>query len=232
MDYSVGITTYYARFNDWFKPLVLEILKQRPEVEIIVAINGEHNLPFKEDYRKKMLEFITPHPNIFPIFYPRFRSIPRTTNLNLQFASNDTVLLLQDDIILKPGFFDEYEALDRSNLFYINRGPAAWNINRKEFEKLNWLDERFLSIGHEDQHFAAKYELINHKTIPNNEMKTVFLDGIIIENEPRLANQRKCRQFGRYAAWDEEVRDKAFGNLFGKDQYPLEPFYWRNKDKL
>ena len=68
-NYSIGITTYFRRFEDWFKPLIIEIKRQRPEVEIIVSINGELNTEFYEDYRRDILIFLSQFKNTFPVFY-------------------------------------------------------------------------------------------------------------------------------------------------------------------
>jgi predicted glycosyltransferase involved in capsule biosynthesis len=248
MKYSVAITTYHVRFNDWLKPLVLEIVKQRPEVEIILSVNGEHNIPFKEDYRKEMLEFIKPYPNIFPIFYPRFRSLTRMWNLGLQFASNEIVLMLEDDIYLKEGFFDEYEEIlktgkgkqwlvDREveklvGMFKINDGYAAISCNRRVVDRLNWFDERFLGLGHEDGEFNRKYLDATGFYMPNLEIKTVDTEAIIIENEPRLAGQRIETRFNRYNEYNAEMADFIYKTPYVSKQYPHEENYWDNKDKL
>ena len=85
--YSIGITTYFSRFEEWFKPLVIEIKRQRPDVEIIISINGEMD-KFYEDYRVSILDFLKNYNNCFPIFYPRFRSISRMWNLNIKLKMN------------------------------------------------------------------------------------------------------------------------------------------------
>ena len=58
--YSVVITTFNARF-ELFKSLFIKIKEQRPDSEVFVMINGLTKQPFDEDYRKSILEFLSPY---------------------------------------------------------------------------------------------------------------------------------------------------------------------------
>lgn len=42
MNYTIGITTYEKRFDKYLKPLILSIKEHRPDIEIILTINGEN----------------------------------------------------------------------------------------------------------------------------------------------------------------------------------------------
>ena len=61
MKYTIGITTFEYRFEKYFKPLLNQIKKHLPDVEVIVYINGQYGKDFNNDYRKNILNFISNH---------------------------------------------------------------------------------------------------------------------------------------------------------------------------
>ena len=54
---TIAITTFKHRFDKWFKPLVIKLKEIAPDIEIIAVVNGEHNEPFDNHYRKELLKF-------------------------------------------------------------------------------------------------------------------------------------------------------------------------------
>src|ERR1051325_1432036 len=216
MKYSILIITYFARFETWLKPLIQDIKRQRPEVEIILCVNGEKDY-FDEDYRKNLLDFLKVYSNVFPTFYPRFRSIAKLWNLGVQFASNDTVLMLNDDLTLENGFFDEYEqALKDKSTFSINITSSAFSIYKYDLMDINWVDERYLGIDWEDADVMDKYKKLKGlsefpnvnietcKNVVNPEFYKVHNEKLaeFIKNQTdndRIAGQIKDKRFGRYS---------------------------------
>jgi hypothetical protein len=171
-------------------------------------------------------------------------------NLNTQFATNDNVLLLEDDVIIKDGFFGEYElALDSfSNkdfkIFTINQSFSAFSVNKLELISTNWFDERFLGLGHEDGEYNNRYRnrsglcliynnfvkidsCVNNESMGDDGKKILNL----VENEVRLEGQRLCNQFNRYSEFNREVRDSDYIKN-SSIQYPYEKFYLENRYKL
>jgi beta-1,4-mannosyl-glycoprotein beta-1,4-N-acetylglucosaminyltransferase len=246
--YSIAITTYFRRFDDWFKPIVQQIKKERPDIELIVCINGEINDPFHEDYRKKVLDFLKDYPNTFPIVYPKFRSMARMWNLNIQFASEENILVTEDDITLYPGFFDEYERQLEEVIkkpqksFIINDSFSCMSVNKLEVIETGWFDERFLGLGHEDGEFAYRYRILHNlpknslfpninikqcgNTLGNEKLKN------FIHQEERLQGQRLCDQFNRYSQFNAEIKEEVYTTQNTILQYPYEKFYLDNKNRL
>jgi len=125
MPLSVGITTFKARLEAYFVPLVTQIRRYAGDLEIIVAVNGEHNMAFDEDYRRNVLTFISEQPGVFPVLFPRFRGISKLWNTILVHASHSHVLMLNDDIMVTDTkFADRIRKCIRRNegrTFLINR---------------------------------------------------------------------------------------------------------------
>lgn len=242
--YSVVITTFHKRLETWLKPLVKEIKRQRPDIEVILAVNGEKDY-FNQDYRKELFDFVKDYQFVYPIPFPRFRALSRLWNLGIQFSTEDTVLVLNDDLTLEEGFFDEYEqVLKTMTSFMINVSFTAYSISKKELMDLNWFDERLLGIGWEDTDLIERYKKYKNfeafpnaniewcKNVVNPEFFKVHNEKLAnyIENEKpedRINGQTKDKRFSRYS---------EFNRLLSLEnpltQYPYERFYLDNKHKL
>lgn len=244
MTYSVAITTFNRRF-DLFKNIFTKVKKQRPNIETLVFINGLTNLPFDEEYRKNILQFIAPFENTFPIVFPEFRSNSRFWNMSCQLITNDNVLVLQDDIDMEQTFFDDFDSSYQSlsdQCFYINKSFGGLYLNKYKVDNLNWFDERYIGIGHEDGTFIRKYSskygsmpILNIQSLNNRYDLEWQKD--LLDNEIRLDGQRLDNQFNRFSSFNEEISSFINNELpvYGTPtmkQYPYEKFYWENKKNL
>lgn len=250
MKYSIGITTYEHRFEKFFKPLVNQIKALRPDVEIIVTVNGEVD-GLSDDYRKSVLEFCASHKNVLPIVYPEFRSLCKLWNNILVNSSNHIVLVLNDDVgINDESFFTALENLDVSHppLYKINGTWSHFLTDRRIINQLGWFDERFLCIGEEDGDMEWRLgKATGHKTFPAIEMPGIVnhvdsadncLKGIAKANV-------KYSQFNLYFIHNVKYAiDNENGEQYGINprklvcknptppQYLTESFFWDNKHLL
>jgi hypothetical protein len=101
---TIGITTFQHRFDKYFIPLLSEIKRQNNDIEVIVAINGEFGIEFNDEYRSKILSFMSKYKNAFPIIYPRFRGLSKLWNNIVINSTNEHILLLNDDVTIKNNF--------------------------------------------------------------------------------------------------------------------------------
>lgn len=243
--YTVVIVTFSKRFEQWLKPLIVEIKRQRPDVEIVVGVNGD-KVGMNEDYRENILLFLSNYPKVYPMLYPTFRSLSKIWNLAIQSSSNDKVLILNDDITLEDGFFDAYEdCVATKSSFTINCSFSAFSVSRDELMDINWFDERLLGVGLEDSEFVNRYnsyyknELLNVniescKNVVDEKFFKVhnekLSESIKLEhnnNSERLLGQQIEPRMGRYTKFNYEV---DLSNPIV--QYPYERFYLENKHKL
>ena len=88
-------------------------------------------------------------------------------------STNELVLVLNDDVVIKEGFFD---FIEQKNNFYwklvlFNSTFEHFFIDRNFLQSLNWFDERFLGVGREDRDIQRKigYDLIEN---PDYNIKT------------------------------------------------------------
>ena len=157
---SIGITTFEARFDQYFVPL-LKRVREYTDNEIVVAVNGENNRPFSNEYRSKLLKCIADYENVYPVFFPQFRGLSKLWNCISIHATHDHVLMLNDDIMVdSPNFMTEIgRSLLRNNgrTFLINRSWSHFLLSKDELDTLGYFDERLLGIGEEDGDMTWRY---------------------------------------------------------------------------
>jgi len=248
-DYSIGITTYQHRFDKWFKPLINQIKTFRPNIEIMVAVNGEKN-GLDETYRKSILEFCASHKNILPNVYPEFRALPKLWNNMMINASNHNMLILNDDItITDVNFFNALESLPEEHM-QLSKINGSWShtlIDRRLMSQLGWFDERLLCIGEED----GDIEWRVGKATGGGRVNQVKLPDIINHVDPENCLKDIKVVNGKYSKFNEDFIysvkydvDAQNGEQYGINPRPLvcksptppqhvvEPFFWANKHLL
>jgi hypothetical protein len=250
MNYSVVITTFDKRFDEYLVPLVKSIKLERPGVEIVVTANGSCRTVFNEDYRCALLAFLSTQHNCFPTVFPNFQSLAKMWNRGILTASSEQVLVLNDDlriaIGLKDGFFDRLEdALEKSpTTFKINGSFSHFVISKKDLIEVGFFDERLLGLGEEDGDFYWRYHEkfgreIASVTLPHidNVCSDVADDGYI-------KGIRTAAKFNRDYIKSAKYKDVLIGGYRGmfdrrvkkmipdERQYPYETFYRENKDRL
>lgn len=163
MNYSIVITTFDRRFNQFFVPLVRSIKAQRPAVEIIVTANGPCRADFNEDYRRALLAFLATQTNCFPIVFPTFQSLAKMWNRGILNASHEQVLVLNDDLHITTGpedsFFDALETnlITNKGTFKINGSFSHFVISKEDLIAVGFFDERLLGLGEEDGDFYWRF---------------------------------------------------------------------------
>jgi len=246
-EYTIGITTYDYRFNSYFVKLIDNIRKYRSDIPIIVAINGNYNEDFNEEYRKNILDYCSKVNKVFPIIFPTFRGLSKLWNTLLIHSTCDKMLILNDDIsIISREFFDDLEQHINNTAFKINGSWSHYFIDRTSINELGWFDERMLGIGEEDGdmefRWGEKYDA---------EFPSITINNIINHVEYSGACKNMKTIFGKYSAFN---RAFIFNTKYSKDesnglshgmikqqlvcdsptpqQYPLESFFWKNKHLL
>jgi hypothetical protein len=248
---SIGITTFAARFDRYFIPLLAKIREYDADLEVIVAVNGEHNRDFDEPYRERLLAFIASQKRVFPIVFPRFRSLTKLWNSIVIHATHEYVLMLNDDIMITdPDFIKDLQAALRKNQgrsLLINKSWSHFLISRQEIDELGYFDERLLGLGEEDGDMTWRYIQRYGRTMANVKMNS-FINYSEETTDDRIANienregmkyslfNRQFRTTMKYEA-DPQGIQGMFEEPFtmkdeGREQYPYERFYRDNKDGL
>lgn len=248
MKYSIGITTYEHRFEKYLKPLISKIKEMRPEIEILVSVNGENNKQFNEEYRTEVLSFLSGMKNTFVTTYPTYRGLGKLWNNLLANSSNHLVLLLNDDVtITGDTFFKEVELLLSRGIsfFKINQSWSHAMVDRRVVDDIGWFDERYLSIGEEDGDFEWRYGQRFNTPLCNTLVPHIVNH---VDHDNCLLGMEKVN--GKYSKFN---LDFAFGTKYRVDpegknygimnrsvicdsptppQHTAERFYWEHKEEL
>ena len=248
---TIGITTFEARFDQYFSPLLSQIRKC-VDNEIIVAINGEHEQPFGENYRQNILKSLVETEHVYPVVFPRFRGLSKLWNSIIIHATHDHVLMLNDDIMItRPDFLEEIcAALRRSKgkTFLINRSWSHFVVSRAEIDELGYFDERLLGIGEEDGDMTWRYISQYGQEISSFKIKGFenFAEDSVRSYKPvniQTHSGTKYSLFNKKFMFEEkyELVPEGIRGMFeqpvamkdaSKNQYPNERFYRLRKGEL
>lgn len=251
LEISIGITTFEHRFDKYFAPLVSRI-REYADNEIIVAVNGEHEREFGEEYRSNVMDCIRRHRKTYPIVFPRFRGLSKLWNSIIVHASCDHILMLNDDVMIeRPDFMDRVCSALRRNggrTFLINRSWSHFVVSRAEIDELGYFDERLLGIGEEDGDMTWRYIRRYGMEIPSIRLKEFvnFAEDTVRTYKPhniKTHSGTKYSLFNRRFMFSEKYEPSPDGirGIFdepvvqkdpGKEQYPNEHFYRSRKKEL
>ncbi len=250
-NYSIAITSFDKRFQQYLVPLIEDIKKARPNIEIILNINGPHDDQFNENYRKEVLLFAAKQDRCFPSIYTSFQSLAKMWNRAILRSTNEHILVLNDDLRINldsssPCFFTDLEdqLKAKANLeFKINNSFSHFFISKKLLIEVGFFDERLLGVGEEDGDFAWRYKEIFGKEFPSLEVHN-------IKNiEAQLVDGSYKKGIGKYSLFNREfITEKKYqASFFGhksmfdkkvkkilddEKQYPYENFTRVNKKHL
>ncbi len=250
-DLSIGITTFEHRFDRYFVPLLGRI-REYAGNEIVVAVNGEHERAFDEEYRRRMLECLARHANVYPVVFPRFRGLSKLWNSIIVHATGDHILMLNDDVMIERREFveDVCAALRRNGgrTFLINRSWSHFVVSREEIDALGYFDERLLGIGEEDGDMTWRYIERYGSAIPSVKIRGFvnYAEETVRTYKPvniQTHSGTKYSLFNRRFMVTEKYEASPDGikGMFeepvglkdpGKDQYPNERFYRLRKKEL
>ena len=249
LNYSIVITTFDKRFRDFLIPLIQQIKLQRPEIEVIVTVNGSCKAEFNETYRSDLLSYLSSQKNCFPTVFPNFQSLAKMWNRGILTASNDTVLVLNDDLGISAGtdygFFDLLEKAIESTpyTFKINGSFSHFIIRKQELMEVGYFDERLLGLGEEDGDFYWRYHETYGRDMPSIDI--AYIDNIQsdLADSGYTKGIRTAAKFNRDFIKNEKYKSALFGHrgmfdnrvkkvLKDQIQYPYEEFYRLNKSKV
>ena len=153
-------------------------------------------------------------------------------------------------------FMDDFENIfpqHEGECFILNGGMGAIVLNKQRMHEVNWFDERYLSMGHEDGTFHMQYQSKYGYPTKIVKIPSYFTEELpwqidLIKDESRkdgrLPGQRAYALGGGpdnsikdYSLFNDEINDTIRMGLpvYGvsrQQQYPYEEYFWKNKNKI
>lgn len=248
--YSICITTFKHRFDEFLKPLINQIKDIDDNIEIILIINGEYCEEFDNEYRCQLLNFIADKKNIFPVFFPQFRGLSKLWNTGMIHSSNPYTLMLNDDVsIVDKQFLNSVQNIinEKQTTFKINWTFSHVVFKKEEYIEIGGIPEILLGLGEEDGSFGWFYADRYGRNIDAVQINGI-INHVSMKHAPK--NSRVLPQ-GKYSQFNNEVMynvlfriDNINGKQYGMcpqrlipnmqlfNQFPYEKFYLENKNKL
>jgi hypothetical protein len=233
--FTIGITTFKDRFNPYFKPLIKKLNYLFPHNQIIVVVNGHLNQQEQNKYLNKIKSFFDKYKNITAFYHQDPIGLSNMWNIIIQNSKNNKILMLNDDLNIKPEFRKE---LIESNILETNIGVInyTWGnyiISKNIVKQVGWFDERLTEIGGEDDDYSARIAIggieIGHQRITSikNSSKKYKRNSYGHDMTGEYRYSRKNTEFLK-AKW--AVSDKPL------DGYTFVPNrkhkYWKLKEEL
>ena len=256
-NYSIVITTFDKRFEKWLKPLVLSIKQLRPNIEVILMVNGRANESFNEAFRADILNFASQNTNTFVNMFTSFQSLAKLWNRGVLTASSEHCLVLNDDLTIPTdlgsgqSIFDQLDGLVQTHdTFRLNGSFSHYVMSKKELMEVGFFDERLLGIGEEDGDFYWRYYQHYQKEIPSLDVTGILQpqpeDGVLVQesDDGFKKGVRHYSQFNRNFIKNEKYQRALIGGYQGmfdhrvksqlpdEKQYPYEEFYQQRKHEL
>ncbi len=156
--YDIAVTTYVARFDTYFKSLLVQLLWLFPDRRILVVANGHHEPARQEAYLARLRKLVARFPQVTLIAHSEPVGLARLWNDALRASPSGRLLMLNDDLYLMSHFRSQLEAsgLLKEKIATINGTWSHFLITRAVLDAVGWFDEGFVEIGYEDADYEVR----------------------------------------------------------------------------
>ncbi len=155
--FSLGIVTYLGRFDTYFKPLLRRLNLIFPDYDIMVFLNGHHNLEKQIGYLQKATTFLAQFPQVRYLTNIGHQPLARAWNWLLLMAACQHILLLNDDLTMNLEFRHNLERLASvPDVCTINKSWSHFIINKEVVRQAGWFDEGFQGMGYEEYDYIFR----------------------------------------------------------------------------
>lgn len=165
--FSIGVTTYAARYNTYFKRLILQLSALFPDTEIVVSVNGYYDPDKQRAYLRELHEFLIKFPHVRYSVFEESKGLSSLWNRLIDRSSHEKIIVLNDDLELSPlfRFFLERSAILDHEVAVINKSWSHYLISRSVIGRIGWFDENFPAIGNEDWDYACRLTLAGQEPV-------------------------------------------------------------------
>lgn len=185
-DFSIGIVTYIARYDRFFKKLIQQLSIIFPDVEIIVMVNGYYDATAQKTYTDKLSLFLSKFSNVKFELHEQPEGLSKLWNKLIINSTNDKVFIFNDDITISPLLREEIFNMKKEHVSLINNSWSHFLISKKTIGEIGWFDERLTGVGNEDQDYD--FRLI---------AKNMQADIVYINKIKNIVEQTKDFSYGK-----------------------------------
>jgi len=154
--FTIGIVTYIARYDSYFKKLIHQLSVLFPNAEIIVMVNGYYDEKAQTEYLKKVQNQLQSLLNVSYFVEEKPTGLSKLWNTLLIKAKHPLVFIFNDDISISPSLKEELQAMRTDTICLLNNSWSHFLYNKATLRQVGWFDERFTGIGNEDQDYEFR----------------------------------------------------------------------------
>lgn len=155
---TIGVTTYKDRFDGCLKPLLPKLSALFPKEQLIVIANGHYLREEQRRYAGLFSVYCGRFGNVATEVYIEPRGLSSLWNRIIEKAEHPKILILNDDIMIRPGFRRLIKRLMAGTdpVVTVNSSWSHFLITREAVAKTGKFDEGFMEIGGEDDDYLAR----------------------------------------------------------------------------
>lgn len=186
--YTIGVVTYHARFEEYFKPLIENLARIFPDHEILCVVNGHPEQTLQIQFLDAVTEFMRQFPNVRYLAHAAMQPLSKSWNQLIALSRTDKILILGDDVFVGDYFRESLDAcIDAHDMFLINRTWCHFVISKETVRKVGWFEERYPGIGWEDTDYTFRM-LMEDLPIPSQKVLGILNLSTDNDNNPGWEN--------------------------------------------
>jgi hypothetical protein len=165
LDVTIGITTYKDRFESCLRPLLPKISLLFPREQLIVIANGHYMHDEQHRYVEQFKKLCSRYRQVEAETYIEPIGLSSLWNRIIEKAHSSNVLILNDDIMIRPGFRRIVKQLLASGepLATVNASWSHFLITGEAVRNVGLFDEGLKELGGEDDDYIARMALAGIK---------------------------------------------------------------------
>jgi hypothetical protein len=236
---TIGITTFLNRYERYFKPLVRKLVILFPGCRIIVIANGNVMREEQKSYLAAINDFCNRFTDIELTGYENPAGLSHLWNRIMLDSGHQKVLILNDDLKIKPGFrkFIEHSGILGETIATINSSWSHFLISHEIYDMAGPFDEGLKEVGGEDDDYLARLAMSGIKPAD-------YMTGTVARKGKKTRKSNEMNSYGKLISGEEggystvnteylkrkwEMSEAYFEGSF---EIPREKYrYWRLREK-
>lgn len=216
--YSIGVVTYHARFETYFKPLIENLARIFPDREILCVVNGHPEQTLQIRFLDEVTSFMKRFPNVRYLAHAAMQPLSKSWNQLIALSHTEKIVIMGDDIFVGDFFRESLEKVIADHpMFLINRTWCHFVISKETVRKVGWFEERYPGIGWEDTDYTFR---MNMAGLPIPSEKVLGILNLSTDNDNNPGWENPADRQMKYTSANEDFFLKKWRvELYhGKDQ--------------
>lgn len=230
--YTICVTTFLLRYEEFLKPLVKKLAYLFPDQDIIIVANGHYDLKSQEQYLASLQTYLAQFPNVHLISYLHPQGLSHLWNQGVGHSKTERIFLFNDDIDVS---FQLRKEIERSGVLEqsIATNDGSWSqfmITKQLYHFVGPFDEGLKEIGGEDDDYLVRMKLlgIEDARIKFNAMWGIKRNNLKVNSYGKVVKEQKSG----YSNYNDQYLDAKWQRSTAplEDTVFVRGYYWKLKN--